>query len=74
MRSRPGCFDECAALLARRALESGSEVHVQQMPADGLLVVHPDFPPFVATCPHGITWVAEPTGEQIAEWVRTKAP
>lgn len=36
------------------------------MPA--VAVALPAFPPFIATCPHGVTYIAEPTGEQHARW------
>lgn len=32
------------------------------------------FPAFVATCPHGVTWIAEPSGEQHAKWVSERIP
>jgi hypothetical protein len=68
---RPPCWNECAELFRRIAQESGTEMHVMVCP--DVAVVGP-YPPFICTCPHGITYMGEPTGEQIARWVEEKAP
>jgi hypothetical protein len=67
----PSCFNECSGLLAAVAAEFGTEMHVMVCPE--VLVVGA-YEPFVARCPHGVLYVAEPTGEQITEWVRTRSP
>ena len=69
--SRPACWSECAEAIIAQAASTGTEMNVMVCPP---AFVVGDYPPFIATCPHGVTWLAEPTGEQIAEWVRTEAP
>lgn len=64
--SPPVCFEACSAVI--RDGYRPLEVHVMVKPA--AYVVGP-YPPLVIECPHGVTYLVEPTGEQIAEWVRT---
>ena len=70
MSAQPPCFDQCATRIRTLALATGTEMHVMVAPH---VVIAGPYQPFIATCPHGVTYLAEPTGEQIAEWVRTQA-
>jgi hypothetical protein len=59
--------DTCARVLTDGMAEKGIQVTVSTAPP---LVVGPFVvDPFV--CPHGVRFWFEPTGEQIAEWVRS---
>ena len=69
---RPACYDECAEAIRRVGAAAGTELHIMEAPY--VVVVNLDYEPFIATCPHGVTWIAEPTGEQIAQWVKDKTP
>lgn len=70
--SVPPCYDECRAILAGKCAATGIEFHVQLAPR---IIVWPEgFPPFVCLCPHGVRWMAEPTGEQRARWVTERTP
>ncbi|MFJ6215117.1 hypothetical protein ACIQGZ_17535 [Streptomyces sp. NPDC092296] len=56
----------CPAKLRGRAAAMGAEITVSEQPP---IVAGPyTTDPFV--CPHGVTYWVEPTGEQIAQWVR----
>lgn len=50
----------CDQILRDEWSARGVEVHVQPAPAVVLMIV---------TCPHGSTWISEPTGQQLAKWV-----
>jgi hypothetical protein len=56
----------CARLLREKAAKYGTDVTVSTAPP----VVAGPFTGEPFTCPHGITYWIEPTGEQIAEWVK----
>lgn len=62
---------ECATFLKTRIRLLGAEVTVSDLPP---LVPSPYNRPGDGngqlTCPHGTTFYFEPTGEQIAQWVR----
>lgn len=61
----------CAETLREANRKLGMEVHVQRCPD---IVVVGEYPPFIVTCPHGVRWISEPTGEQISTWVREQTP
>lgn len=61
---------DCSAFLLAEWRRLGVEVHVQPLPETW--VDTEAFPAFAARCPHGTWWIAEPTGEQHAEWARTE--
>lgn len=69
MSVEPGPTDHtgCREFLRRRAAANGLDVTVSTAPP---IVIGP-YPPEGYKCPHGIQLWMEPTGEQIAEWVRT---
>lgn len=71
--TEPLCFNECTVFLKGIALNAGTEVNVMVCP-DPYVFLVPGYQPFVTVCPHGVRWIVEPTGEQIAEWVRTETP
>ena len=67
---RPGAHRECPQFLVDGMADSGIEAHVSTEPP---IVKGPyTMPPM--TCPHGVRFWLEPTGEQIATWVREKTP
>ncbi len=57
---------DCADFIRRTTADIGTEVHVSTVPP---IVVGP-YETGAFTCPHGTTYYIEPTGEQIAAWVR----
>jgi hypothetical protein len=60
----------CAQQLIDVAAEVGTEVTVSELPP---LVIGPyTADPFI--CPHKVTFWVEPTGEQIAQWVKAGTP
>jgi hypothetical protein len=66
----PGGRSECAQLLIDKMAALGSEITVSTaLP----LVVGP-YGINGYTCPHGVTYWIEPTGEQIAAWVKDGVP
>jgi hypothetical protein len=69
---RPLCYDECHGLLQSLADLTPTRMDVGLCP--DVVVEPPGFPPFIATCPHGVRWLAEPTSEQIAQWRADRAP
>lgn len=76
MSDRPGCYDECAGLLrsiVNRNPDGPVDVAIGVCP-DGPIVMREGFPPFIVTCPHGVTYLLEPTSDQLAEWARNKTP
>lgn len=62
------CDEELVALWAER----GIEVHARPCPP--VYVDTAAFPAFIITCPHGITWLSEPTGEQKMQWTKDGTP
>jgi len=60
----------CAEVLRTMSAEIGTEITVSTAPP---LVAGP-YPTGEFTCPHGITYWIEPTGEQIAQWVADGTP
>lgn len=59
---------QCARELRDRMAVIGADITVSEQPP---IVTGPyTVEPFV--CPHGVTFWIEPTGEQIAQWVRDK--
>jgi hypothetical protein len=62
--------DTCANFLHRMAADDGVEIHVSTVPP----LVEGIYTTGSFTCPHGITYWIEPTGEQIARWVRDETP
>jgi hypothetical protein len=56
----------CAQLLIDNMAAMGTEVHVSTAPP--IVVGRYTTDPF--PCPHGATYWIEPTGEQIAAWVK----
>lgn len=63
--SVPGCDAECGELVRRRLREMGLDAHVTHVAP----LIPSDYEDLAMTCPHGVTWHTEPTGEQIAEFV-----
>lgn len=61
---------KCRETLRAKALEGGSEVTVSAEPP----LVRGAYPAEAFTCPHGTTYWIEPTGEQIAQWVKDGTP
>ncbi len=61
---------ECGDTIRQEMAGMGIEVTVSTLPpmVEGLYTVDP------MTCPHGVTYWWEPTGEQIAQWVRDGTP
>lgn len=57
---------ECAQTLAANSAALGAEVHVSTLPP---LVAGP-YETAGFRCPHGVNYWIEPTGEQIARWVK----
>jgi hypothetical protein len=68
--SRPDNHADCAAFLHRLADRDGVDIIVSDQPP---LVLGPYTQPGM-TCPHGVTFWVEPTGEQISQWVRDGVP
>lgn len=58
--------DGCPEVLRRGMADMGTEVTVSTSPP--LVAGEFTTDPFI--CPHGTTFWIEPTGEQIADWVR----
>jgi hypothetical protein len=68
MPSLPIAHLQCPSDLRKTAKQQGVDVTVSEQPP---IVTGPyTVDPFV--CPHGVTFWIEPTGEQIAQWVRDK--
>jgi len=63
---------DCDEELAKRWAETGIEVCARPCPS--VYVDTASFPAFVATCPHGVTWLSEPTGEQKMQWAKDRTP
>lgn len=61
---------DCPEWLRSAAADVGLDVHVTTVPP---LVAGP-YPTQQMTCPHGTKFYYEPTGEQIAKWVKDGAP
>lgn len=57
---------ECEQTLRDKWAKYGTEVTISTAPP---LVAGPYTKPGM-TCPHGVTYWMEPTGEQIAQWAR----
>lgn len=60
----PACVNECGRFMRRSLAEQGADANVSHLPP----VVASAYPPLVMTCPHGVTWFAEPSNEQRAKW------
>jgi hypothetical protein len=69
MTAQPSDHADCPAFMRDGMARLGTEITVSTEPP----IVQGPFtiPPFV--CPHGVRHWMEPTGEQIAEWVRDGA-
>lgn len=61
-----GCRDFVVGMYAER----GIEVHVAALPP----IVPSPYEEASFTCPHGVTYWAEPTSEQVAQWVKDGTP
>lgn len=59
-------FDACWRTLKAEAAAEGIDITVSALPplVKGPYTVAP------IACPHGVTYWMEPTGEQIAQWVK----
>lgn len=64
--SKPVEHEKCRDFLRQQALAAGCDITVSTAPP---LVPSP-YGENCFKCPHGTTYWIEPTGEQIAEWVR----
>ena len=66
----------CGAALRRAAIECSDPVdsEVQEVGPFGVVQNHPDFPPLMMRCPHGITWASQPTEWQIRDWELRRVP
>lgn len=62
----PSCDAECGALIRAHFAEWGVDAVVT---AVAPLVASP-YDDLNMTCPHGVTWHTEPTGDQRATWAR----
>lgn len=69
----PPCAEECGAVLrdiyAKACAHAGIpliDAHITHVPP----LIDTGYEPLAMRCPHGVMWHAEPTSEQIAEWVR----
>ena len=60
----------CRALLLAHYREKGIDAHVTTISP----IIATEYDPLAIRCPHGVTWYAQPTGEQITEWTRTRTP
>lgn len=60
----------CRQHLKDRAAANGIDVHVSTLPP----IVASPYGVEAYVCPHDITYWIEPTGEQIAQWVREDTP
>lgn len=62
----PAFAHECETTLRQRFADAGVEITVSTQPplVDGPYTVDG------MTCPHGVAYWWEPTGEQIAKWAR----
>lgn len=61
----PACASKCRQLLLDMIKGTMAEgAHVTHLPP----LVVPVYDPLNVTCPHGVTWYMEPTGEQIMQW------
>lgn len=70
MTNPPAPHHPCAEVLRTMSADTGVEITVSTEPP---LVAGPyTTAPF--TCPHGVTYWIEPTGEQIAQWVKDRTP
>lgn len=65
-KSNPENHDDCPDFLASGAASLGVDITVSVYPP---LVKGPYTAPGF-TCPHGVKFWIEPTGEQIAQWVK----
>jgi hypothetical protein len=72
-QTAPPCADECKDVLrkhwAKVCAKLGvpvPEAHITHVPP----LIDTGYEPLAIRCPHGVMWHAEPTSEQIAEWVR----
>lgn len=66
--TRPPCYLECLAFIKAQCEQTGVDMAVGLCP--NTIVSSPGFPPYTVTCPHGVRWLAEPTGDQRAQWVK----
>lgn len=64
--AKPPCADECRAVLLTHYAEVGVEANVSWEPP----TFAPAYEPLNMRCPHGVLWYAEPTTEQVADFVR----
>jgi hypothetical protein len=60
----------CAHVLITNMAAMGAEVTVSTAPP----IVHGRYTVDPFRCPHGVTYWIEPTGEQIAAWVKDGVP
>lgn len=60
----------CANQLKKAAGDIGTDIVISTEPP----IVQGEYETGEFTCPHGVTFYIEPSGEQIAEWVRTGTP
>lgn len=62
----PPCADECGRIVREKLAALGAEATVSHLPP----LFPTDYEALNMRCPHGVLWFAEPTPEQVAEWVR----
>lgn len=62
----PACADDCAGVVRGILSNEGIEANVSWVAPTFATA----YEPLNCACPHGVTWYAEPTTDQIAEWVR----
>ncbi len=62
----PANHTKCGAYVKAALKALGADVTVSTLPP----LVESPYENLGLVCPHGIQFYAEPTGEQIAEWVR----
>ena len=70
--TRPPCYNECFAFIKEVCEQTGVDIAAGLCP--DIFVSPPGFPPFTVYCPHGVRWLAEPTGDQRAKWAKDRTP
>lgn len=61
----------CRETLREQAAMQGLDAEISVIP---LLPLDGPYPPVPFRCPHKVTYWVQPTGEQIAQWVKDGTP
>ena len=70
MVSEAQCPEACRQVVLDAFAKQGVDAVVSTAPP----IIPTPYDPYVATCPHGVVFYAEPTGEQRAAWARERVP